>query len=115
VLRSLTEPVAEVKKRAHNLVALLEQLSLKDLTFSIMGDTSMAGGGSLPMQEIPTVVVSVHSRSNSPSRLERKLRKLKVPIIARINEDKVLFDLRTIAEEEFVFIKDGMKQIAGEA
>ena len=115
VLRSLTEPAAEVKKRAHNLVALLEQLSLKDLTFSIMGDTSMAGGGSLPMQEIPTFVVSVHSRSNSPSRLERKLRKLKVPIIARINEDKVLFDLRTIAEEEFVFIKDGMKQIAGEA
>ncbi|MBW2559330.1 MAG: L-seryl-tRNA(Sec) selenium transferase [Deltaproteobacteria bacterium] len=115
VLRSLTEPVAEVEKRAHTLVALLEQLSLKDLTFSIMGNTSMAGGGSLPTQEIPTFVVTVHSRSISPSRLERKLRKLNVPIIARIYEDTVLFDLRTIAEEELVFITDGMKQIATEA
>ncbi|MDD5723498.1 MAG: L-seryl-tRNA(Sec) selenium transferase [Syntrophales bacterium] len=114
VLRSLTEPVAEVEKRAHDLAALLEQLSLKDMAFSIMGDMSLAGGGSLPTQEIPTFVVTVHSRSIPPSRLERGLRKLKVPIIARIYEDKVLFDMRTIAEEEFELIKDGMKQIAGE-
>jgi len=114
VLRSLTEPVTEVEKRAHSLVTLLEQLSLKNVTFSVVEDTSMAGGGSLPTQEIPTFVVTVDSHSLSASRLERKLRKLQVPIIARIYEDKVLFDLRTIAEEEFGFITDGMKQIAGE-
>ena len=113
VLRSLTEPVADVEKRARRLLSLLEELSLKDLTFSIMEEHSMAGGGSLPTQEIPTVVVAINSHSISPSRLERKLRKLEVPIIARICEDKVLFDLRTITEEEIVFIKDGMKRIAG--
>ncbi len=115
VLRSLTEPVAEVEKRAHELKALLEQLSLKDMTLSIMEDTSMAGGGSLPTQEIPTFVVTVSSGSISPSRLERKLRKLAVPIITRIYEDKILFDLRTISKEEFVFITKGMQQIAGES
>lgn len=115
VLRALTEPVAEVEKRAHTLVALLEQLSLKDMTFSITGDTSMAGGGSLPTQEIPTFVVAMHSSTIPASRLERKLRKLKIPIIARIYEDKVLFDLRTIPEEEFGLITDGMRQIAQEA
>ncbi|MBW2545319.1 MAG: L-seryl-tRNA(Sec) selenium transferase [Deltaproteobacteria bacterium] len=113
VLRSLTEPVVDVEKRARRLLALLEKLSLKDLTFSIMEEYSMAGGGSLPTQEIPTVVLAVTSRSISPSRLERRLRKLEVPIIARIFENKVLFDLRTITEEEFVFIKDGMRRIAG--
>ena len=111
VLRSLTEPVADVEKRARELLALLEKLSLKDLTFSIMEEYSMAGGGSLPTQEIPTVVVTVTSRSISPSRLERRLRKLEVPIVARVFEDKVLLDLRTITEEEFVFIKDGMRRI----
>ena len=113
VLRSLTEPVANVEKRAHRLLTLLEKLSLKNLTFSIMEEHSMAGGGSLPTQEIPTFVVAVTSRSIPPSRLERRLRKLEVPIIARIFEDKVLLDLRTITEEEFVFIKDSMKCIAG--
>ncbi|MBN2539158.1 MAG: L-seryl-tRNA(Sec) selenium transferase [Deltaproteobacteria bacterium] len=113
VLRSLTEPVAAVKKRADALLSQLEEVSLKEMTFSVVEDHSMAGGGSLPTQEIPTVVIAVNSHSISPSRLERALRKQEVPIIARICEDKVLFDLRTITEEEFVFITDGMKRIAG--
>ena len=112
VLRSLTEPVANVGKRARRLLTVLEELSLKGLTFSIMEEHSMAGGGSLPTQEIPTVVVAVSSSGISASRMEKRLRKLKVPIIARIFENRVLLDLRTITEEEFVFIEEGMKSIA---
>ncbi|MEA2013935.1 MAG: L-seryl-tRNA(Sec) selenium transferase [Thermodesulfobacteriota bacterium] len=112
ILRSLTEPVDEVKKRANRLLSLLEGLSLEDLTFSIMEEHSMAGGGSLPTQEIPTIVVAISYDGIPPSKLERCLRKLEVPIIARIFEDKVLLDLRTIIEEEFVFIEKGVKQIA---
>ncbi len=113
VLRSLTEPVSEVRKRADSLLSLLEQLSLQSMTFSIIEEYSMAGGGSLPTQEIPTVVIAVHTHGISPSRLERELRKLEVPVIARICEDKVLFDLRTIPEEEFMFIRNGIQHIAG--
>ena len=115
VLRSLTEPVADVERRARELAALLEQLSLKGLTFSVLELTSMAGGGSLPTQEIPTFVVAVQSDTISPSRLERKLRMLEVPIITRIYEDKVLIDLRTIAKDEFVFITNGIRHIAADA
>jgi len=111
VLRALAEPVAGVAQRAQELVALLEQLSLQDLTFSVMENISLAGGGSLPTQEIPTIVIAVQSRSLSPSSIERRLRKLAIPIIARIYEDRVLLDLRTIANEEFVWIADGIKQI----
>ena len=114
VLRALTEPVGEVEKRARELIALLQGLSLKGLTFSMMEATSMAGGGSLPTQEIPTVVITVGSRTLSASRLERRLRRLEVPIVARIYEDRVLFDLRTIAREDFPLIRDGMKRIAEE-
>lgn len=112
VLQSLTEPIADVEERAHKLAAFLESLSLRDLTFTMMKGSSMAGGGSLPTQEIPTFVLAVQSRTLSPSSLERQLRNLPVPIIARIYEDKVLFDVRTIANEELVMIADGMQQIA---
>jgi len=71
VLLSLTEPVAEVRKRANRLLAALEELSVKGLTFSIMEEHSMAGGGSLPTQEIPTVVVAVSSSGISTSRMEK--------------------------------------------
>jgi len=70
----------------------------------------MAGGGSLPTQGIPTVLIRIVSERLSPVNLEERLRRLDVPIIARIAEEEVLFDLRTIAEAEYPFIKEGLKQ-----
>jgi L-seryl-tRNA(Ser) seleniumtransferase len=72
----------------------------------------MSGGGSLPTQEIATMLLSVVSKHMSPSSLEECLRYFDTPIIARIAEDEVLFDLRTIEEEEFTYIRDGLKRIA---
>jgi len=72
---------------------------------------SMSGGGSLPTQEIPTILLSIVSKRLSPSSLEEHLRRLKIPIIARIAEDEILFDIRTIAEDEFPYIRDGLKEI----
>ena len=45
------------------------------------------------------------------SKAEERLRKLEVPVIARVDKDEILFDLRTVAEDEFVFIIEGLKQI----
>ena len=42
--------------------------------------------------------------------MEEKRRKVDVPIIARVDKDEMLFDLRTVAEDEFAFIVEGLKQ-----
>jgi L-seryl-tRNA(Ser) seleniumtransferase len=84
---------------------------LEGLIISVKKGFSMSGGGSLPTQEIPTILLSVVSKHLSPSNLEECLRYLETPIIARIAEDEVLFDLRTIEEEEFPSIKNGLKKI----
>ena len=62
--------------------------------------------------EIPTVLLTVTSERISSGRLEKKLRLLEVPIIARIYEDEILFDLRTIDEDEFRLIEVGLKSIS---
>jgi L-seryl-tRNA(Ser) seleniumtransferase len=110
VLRMLTEPVSDIFKRAKKLLALLKREHFEGLTLSLKKGFSMAGGGSLPTQEIPTVLIHIVSKRLTPSSLEKRLRHLDVPIIARIAEDEVLLDLRTIAEEEYPFIRDGLKQ-----
>ena len=90
----------------------VENLVSKGFSFSLKDGMSLAGGGSLPTQEIPTVLLAVNSERISSGRLEKKLRLLDVPIIARIYEDETLFDLRTIDEDEFELIEAGLKSIS---
>jgi L-seryl-tRNA(Ser) seleniumtransferase len=107
VLKALTEPLTDVHKRAKKLLSLLKRTHCEGLALSLKKGFSMSGGGSLPTQEIPTILLSVVSTRMSPSGLEERLRQLDTPIITRIAEDEILFDLRTIAEGEFPYIRDG--------
>jgi len=110
-LKALTEPVVDVKKRAENLIAKLQKEKIESLKFSLREDFAAAGGGSLPTQQIPTVLVAVQNKNMPATKMEEKLRKLDVPIIARVDKDEILFDLRTVAEDEFGFIVEGLRQI----
>lgn len=108
-LKALTEPVNEVKKRAEKLIAKLQKENFDLLKFTLREDFAAAGGGSLPTQQIPTVLVAVKNKKMPATKMEEKLRKLEVPIIVRVDKDEILFDLRTVAEEEFPFIIEGLK------
>jgi len=110
-LKALTEPLNDVKKRARKLIQKLKRANFPDLTYEIRESTAAAGGGSLPTQDIPTVVVAVKSGNMTASRLEAKLRQATVPIIVRVDGEEILLDLRTVAEDEFGFIIDGLLQI----
>ncbi len=107
-LKALTEPVSAVEKRARKLLRVLKNSVPEGMTFSLKKGCSMAGGGSLPGQETPTVLVSVRSERMSPNEIEGHLRSRDIPVIARISEDEVLLDLRTLEEEEFSEIRNGL-------
>ncbi|MBN2179074.1 MAG: L-seryl-tRNA(Sec) selenium transferase [Deltaproteobacteria bacterium] len=111
-LRALTEQQGDVKKRAEKLLSLVEKIAPEGFSFNLKEGMSLAGGGSLPTQEIPTVLLAVNSERISSGRLEKKLRLLEVPIISRIYEDEILFDLRTIDEDEFGLIEAGLKSLS---
>jgi len=106
-LRALTESPEAVKARAEKLLALLQGLPLKGWRFALKEGKALAGGGALPTQEIPTFVIAVTSDRLSAGRMEKRLRDLPVPIVARIIEDELLLDLKTIDESEFVFVEEG--------
>jgi len=110
-LNALTETVAEVKKRARKLLHKLRKENCAGLELRLLDGFSTAGGGSLPMQKIPTVLVGLKSKKISAGRMEEKLRALEVPIIVRVDKDEVLLDLRTISEDEFLFIVEGLRQV----
>lgn len=109
-LKALTEPVGDVKKRAAKLIRKLRKEKFLSLEFSLINSFSSAGGGSLPTEQIPTVLVAVKNNKMAASRLEAALRQAAVPVIVRIDNDEILLDMRTVTENEFGFILDGLRQ-----
>ncbi len=88
----------------------MRQAKFAALTVSLQESFSAAGGGSLPLEKIPTVVVGVKNKKMSAGRLEAALRKAEVPVIVRVDKDEILLDLRTVTEDEFTFILEGLRQ-----
>ncbi len=112
VLRALTEPLEGVRKRARRLAALVRRDLPEGMSVSLVDGMSMAGGGSLPMREIPTVLVGVRTARLSSATLEERLRRGALPVIVRVADDMVLIDLRTIDPEEVPLIRTALKAAA---
>jgi L-seryl-tRNA(Ser) seleniumtransferase len=113
-LTALTESITTVKKRALKFIAQLHKEKFDLLKFSLHADFAAAGGGSLPTQKIPTILVGIKSEKMSAGKMEEELRKVEVPVIVRVDKEEILIDLRTVADDEFAFIISGLKQIVSE-
>jgi L-seryl-tRNA(Ser) seleniumtransferase len=99
-LRMLTEPQGIIKKRAKKIFSALKKSIAAGAELDILQDQSRAGGGSLPEADFPTYVVSIRPLHISVNTLEKKLRLGAPPVIARIKENVLLIDARTVQEKE---------------
>jgi L-seryl-tRNA(Ser) seleniumtransferase len=61
---------------------------------------SLIGGGSTPAQTLPTALLAVTHSRHSAQELEGFLRQNSPPVIARVEQDTLLLDLRTVFEEQ---------------
>ncbi|MBS4535845.1 L-seryl-tRNA(Sec) selenium transferase [Clostridium sp. D2Q-14] len=107
-LRMLTMSLKDITKKAKNLYDLVAE-NIDDVEIQILDDYSQVGGGSLPLEEISTKVLSIKSEYISINKLEENLRKFRIPIITRINNNNLLIDVRTIDENDFNIIVEGIK------
>jgi len=84
-------PLNDVKSRAEGWMHELG-------TGSVVGSESTVGGGSLPGESFPSYVLSLSV--NSPDKFLKKLRRQNPPIVARTENDRILFDPRTVLPEQ---------------
>ena len=99
-LGMLTCPLEELEKRARRFQRRLARELSSGAEMTIREESSQVGGGALPLQTLPTRVVAVRPLMISAASLEEGLRRNRPPVIARVKEEEVLLDLRTVAEEE---------------
>jgi len=99
VLRMLFQSLETIRSRARKIAAQLrKQIAGADIT--LIKDSSKAGGGSLPEAEFETYAVSIDPKNISVNELETRLRTGPKPIIARIKENALLLDARTIQDQD---------------
>lgn len=109
-LNMILMPKEEVKKKCILLKRKL-QSKTQEFKFYIDKGESMVGGGSMPTEKIETYVVKVTSEKFSPEDMERKLRLGGTPLIARVYNDELVLDGRTLFKEDFDEIVQCFKAI----
>ena len=102
-LGMLRMSVQEIKRRAENFLReLTPELPLGEVELEITDGSSLAGGGSTPTQSLPTKLIRIASARYSASQLEQRLRRAPtgISVIARVEEDRLILDLRTVFPEQ---------------
>ena len=96
IWRMIATQAEDVARRAS---ALLDSLGHRSAQCELMEGRSMVGGGSLPEESLPTVLIALPERTATgltPESLARELRTGQPAIVPRILDDRVVLDLRTV-------------------
>jgi L-seryl-tRNA(Ser) seleniumtransferase len=109
-LRMLSLDTRRLKRRGKRLLKRLLGMAEQRMTFSLKEDVSQVGGGALPLQELPTIVVALKPLDLSANELEEILRKGDPPIISRISKEELILDMRTISDEEIPLVAAGIEK-----
>lgn len=107
----LTQPLSEIERKAELLAAGIRRHASADTAVDIQNDTSQSGGGALPTGNFPTRTVCLRHDRLSANQIESRLRLGRPHIITRIKEGMVVFDPRTLNDEEIGQIVEAMKKI----
>jgi L-seryl-tRNA(Ser) seleniumtransferase len=96
-LRMMRLTKEEIGKRAE---ALASKVNARQLKIEIIDGESLLGGGAAPSSVLPTRVLALSCGGLSADELAARLRGSEPPIIARVEEGRVLLDLRTVFPEQ---------------
>lgn len=92
-LRMIMTPPEEIKRRAESFVTRLSGPGVE-----IVEGESLIGGGSTPEQPLPTWLIAI--AGGDVAGLERNLRAGSPPVVARVENNRLLLDLRTVSADQ---------------
>lgn len=101
-LAMLSTPACELRPAAERLLAGLQEAAPQGCArFEIVEEISRAGGGALPMCDIPTLAVRASFERGSAQECQRHMvSERALPVVGRISREALLLDVRTLLNEE---------------
>jgi L-seryl-tRNA(Ser) seleniumtransferase len=107
-LRMLTIKPEELKKDATRLLRALRRRLGDRAQLEVEKSFSQVGGGSMPTEQLETYVVTLTSPMYTLDTIEERLRHGEVPVVARINKDKLILDVRTLLPKDYKQVEDAL-------
>jgi len=107
-LRMMSLSREELALRAESVS---KQVGSSQVTIEIVDGESVIGGGAAPSAVLPTRLLAVSSATTGANELAARLRMCDPPVIARVEEGRVLLDLRTVFPEQDRLIVDALQRI----
>ncbi len=101
VLRMMRLSKDAIRARAEEIA---DKIRSPKIAVDLIDGESVIGGGAAPSAVLPTCLLAITSIDFSADKLAEQLRKSDPPIISRVQEDRVLLDLRTVFPEQDKFI-----------
>jgi len=86
----------EISARAENFIERANRDQSKELQLQMIDGESAIGGGAAPTSRLRTALISLSHTNFSPNEIEVRLRRHDPAVIARIENDRVVVDLRTV-------------------
>ena len=110
-LRMLTMKREEIVKRASRLAEDLNKTGDSRLQVSLVDLSSKAGGGALPLLDLPSRCLRLTIQGLSVNTLEKNMRRNSPPIIGRIEDDGFVLDPRTLLEDDLPIIRSAVESV----
>jgi L-seryl-tRNA(Ser) seleniumtransferase len=108
VLRLLSMPLRELTLRGNRFLRKLRSILPPGARTVALAGHSVVGGGSCPDVNLPTLLLALASDQRSASEIEARLRRQHPAIIARLEDDRVLIDLRTVFPAQERTLQEGI-------
>ncbi|OOP56631.1 MAG: L-seryl-tRNA(Sec) selenium transferase [Candidatus Brocadia carolinensis] len=113
VLHMMLTPLEVIEERCKRFINGLTSKTKAFMSISMVDGISEMGGGSLPGEGIPTKLISLRSEKMNAGEIAAQLRGNTPPIFARIEQDHVLLDMRTVYDDEVDTIAVALENICG--
>ncbi|MBW1849532.1 MAG: L-seryl-tRNA(Sec) selenium transferase [Deltaproteobacteria bacterium] len=110
-LNMLLCPLAQIQKKVKRLEKMLKNLNVQDMSISVVDLSSKAGGGSLPLLNLPSKGIEVTIQKMTANAIEKHMRSNMPPVIGRIENDAFIMDLRTVQDDELELIASAIKDM----
>jgi L-seryl-tRNA(Ser) seleniumtransferase len=110
VVQMIAMKKEELTGRARRFARRLRAAVPENVQVHVSEGNSVVGGGSCPECRLPTTLVAVESASIRPNMIESRLRLQNPPVIVRLEEDKLLVDLRTVFPDQEKILIDALRK-----